>query len=816
MLQFFREYQRYIFIFITAIIVISFSFFGTYQTIEMAPPTDKVAFVAVNGQKVHASEVEAMAVFLGTDATFKRNTAGVWGSNFLNDGVLTKDFLITGLAEQLAAQYPDVLKGELESRLKREKRASFYTHPKAKFISAEGVWNYFAPDIKSGLEDLRQVEAPESPEGFKARVNLFLAEQQFPAALLNQILRYQEQQYPWLGADPNLQRLDLSLFGYHTIEDWFGQRFVRLAAQFIINSAIIAQQKGYDVSLHEALADLIHNAEVSYAELSSQVNLGITSPRQYMNEQLRRAGLDELSAAKIWQQVLLFRRLFDGVGTAIFVDPLMFQQYTDFALDTVEGQLYELPENLRLQDFRALQKLEAYLNAVGDKSTRKSLLDIPTAFLAVNEVQKTDPDLDQKRYLVELAETSKKALQARVGVKEMWSWQTDQAHWELLKKEFPELGIKKGTDSSERFAALESLDPTTRSRVDEFTRSAIVDQHPEWVTQALESAKKDNIVLNIRLNGGSFPIRGVTDRQAFVALLDSAPLGIGGNATPVQEKLNRYSADGQYFYSITVLDRSPNWEVLTFAEAASDDTLNKKVLAQLEPFYVKVRNSDPAKYRQGETGWKPLSEVQDLVAADYYKDLLNAIEKDYRTNLPKGQETVTIGTNGAAAYRFLSYVRQARERIMKNSNATSDLVASPHQQEQLGKLPPSQPLADQWKLNQRAYSLRHSDDSADKSRELLFTLKPDQWTDVNAQPNGDVWFFQLASRSPAPGGVIAGQAMSRAVAQLGGDGERLLMYEVLDVIRQKQAISLSYLDRVEVEGQRSAGGDVHEDTQGGE
>ncbi len=64
-------------------------------------------------------------------------------------------------------------------------------------------------------------------------------------------------------------------------------------------------------------------------------------------------------------------------------------------------------------------------------------------------------------------------------------------------------------------------------------------------------------------------------------------------------------------------------EVLTFEEASKDDTLNKYVLAAMEPFYEKMRSSDAEKYRKGD-GWKALSDVQDLVAAEYYKDLIAA------------------------------------------------------------------------------------------------------------------------------------------------------------------------------------------------
>jgi len=57
------------------------------------------------------------------------------------------------------------------------------------------------------------------------------------------------------------------LFGYHTAEDWFGPRFVKLVSEFVINSAKIAEQRGYKVSKEETLVDLMRNVETSFQQI---------------------------------------------------------------------------------------------------------------------------------------------------------------------------------------------------------------------------------------------------------------------------------------------------------------------------------------------------------------------------------------------------------------------------------------------------------------------------------------------------------------------------------------------------------------------
>ena len=98
MLQLFRNYQKYIYLVVTVVIIISFSFFGTYSTMNTGPQREAmIVFTAIDGQGVSRKEVEALAQFLATDAEDKLMVGGGWGPNFFNDGVIKNDFLKTGL-----------------------------------------------------------------------------------------------------------------------------------------------------------------------------------------------------------------------------------------------------------------------------------------------------------------------------------------------------------------------------------------------------------------------------------------------------------------------------------------------------------------------------------------------------------------------------------------------------------------------------------------------------------------------------------------------------------------------------------------------
>ena len=61
MLQFLRKYQRFFFLIITVVIVISFSFFGSYSNTDMGTYRDEEAFQAESLESIKALRSESAA-----------------------------------------------------------------------------------------------------------------------------------------------------------------------------------------------------------------------------------------------------------------------------------------------------------------------------------------------------------------------------------------------------------------------------------------------------------------------------------------------------------------------------------------------------------------------------------------------------------------------------------------------------------------------------------------------------------------------------------------------------------------------------------
>lgn len=802
MLDFFRRHQRYFFIVITIVIVISFSFFGTYSSLSDSPFREQIAFKTVDGTVVTRHELDEMATFIGTDASDKLLFGGMWGPNFLNDGVISKNFLETGLGIILATSYPQDIQPDLLARLDKEKRYSLYTHPQAGFIGIEAAWNYFAPAMTTYYNALRTTQDPTSPQAMQARVALFLMEKQFPQHTLRQVLRYQEKQYNWVTPDRNLDRADLSLFGYHTLEDWFGPRFVRLVSEFIINSATIAEQKGYQVTKADALADLIRNAELSFQQNAGSPNLGVATSHEYFNEQLRRLGMDQNGAANVWRQVMLFRLLFQDMGSSVFVDPYTFQKIDSYALESVEGELYRLPKEVRLADFKSLQKFESYLDAVAKRSEEdKTNLVLPTTFLTAAQVAQKTPELVQKRYRLEITQANKKTLEGHVGVKDSWNWEVSDKGWEQLKKEFPELALKKGATREERFASLDSLDDKTRGRVDAFSRTAIVNEHPEWLTKALADATVMSVTVGLHEKGGHPLFVGLKDTKSLMQLLDAAPLAsqnaaeIKPAAKDAAEKLSNYTANQTIYYQIKVIDRAAQPEVLTYAEADQDGVLDDLLDKQLEASYAKIRETDPKTFQKADQSWKAFADVKDAVAERNFSKVLTAIRTNYSAAIAPEKAPEQMIPDFAATLRFYPYVKEMKAKLQKDPAQVALLTREPATVKEEA-LTASSSLADQWKLERAPYQTSRS--SADTALDHLnvFTLSAGEWTKVNTPANGDINFFHVAKKSNSMTEKTVANSVSQARRMLSDDVQQRLMRHLLQTIQEKGAISLDYLKQV--------------------
>ncbi|MCB1106859.1 MAG: hypothetical protein KDK76_02040 [Chlamydiia bacterium] len=794
MLDFFRKYQRYFFVVIAVVIVISFSFFGTHSTVNAPQKIEDTCIGhTIDGSKMMKSDVDKMVRFLGSDRNDIALTEKGMMPNFFNDGVIRKDLLGTGVAALLVTHYFDELKDELQERMAHHKEFRPYRHPSAPFISVENLWAQVLPSQKLNLDKFLKEMTEMNPDTFSLLVNLYLGETAFPPGILREYLTFQERHYSWIQPDPILQRANLNVFQCRSLEEWFGSRFIHLSAQFILNASLIAKEKGYEVSYEEARVDLIRNG---YEAIQTQMRKESVSQEEIASlwqKQLYTLEMNEKEMVHTWQKVMLFRRLFEDVGGAVFVDPHVYQTFYGFASKAANVTLYHLPEAIDLRDFASLMKLELYLDQVA--SHRKEKLPLPREFVSIEELEKKCPELVEERFLVEVAEVKKDEVALGVSIKEMWEWQLEKENYVLLEKEFPQLALKKGEDAEGYFAALEGIEPSLRDKIDRFSRGKIVEKHPEWIRDALNQKHMNIREVSFSPNGKSLPFEGVESGEKLAKLfsetilkgeLDSDP-----RAIKAKDQLEQFTDDQETYYRFHVIDRDLKKSALTFAEANERGILDTLLQKHLEASYPKVRVNSPAIFKTEDNEWKPLSEVKNEVGRLVYSDLLSAIEKEIvQLGVALPEDRYERLDEFYPKYRLFPYVRVAEKEIRCLGEGSSFLMKGGAKEEG-GKLKKKEELSSQWLLVKEDLVFKNHEKSSWFNSEI-FSMVEKSWSEVAHRGNNQLSFFQLQEKI-APDENFAAQ-MKQGQAILSKEAEQFLMTDLIDRIQKQGAITFKHVN----------------------
>ncbi len=697
MLQFFRKHQKIFFVFVTFIIVISFVFFGTFSSLMTQPDQTPVAVgQTLDGAEINERDVHAVMMFLQTGVVDEGRS------------LLEEELFESGLALKLAEKSFMTLQEPFNMAYRKIRYFQPYAHPQASFVGAASVWERFAPEINSLLDQIRKGPETCGPAEVALLIKLYNAQLRFSPELLRQLVYYQQQQYSWIQQDPALGQIDLSIAGLQKMEDWFGNAFVQEASRALMNAGILAEQKGYGVAKDEALTELVKGAERAF---SGRPNAPVGRDCFYM--QLRYLGVEENRAIFLWQKLSAFNRMLQEVGSAVFIDPLSIKDYVGYAHQEVKVRLFSLPEELVLKDFRSLLKLERYLDAVAPQHRPR---DLPTEFVSVQEVEKKSPQLVQKRFQVEIAEVDAAALSARMSLKQTWDWELVEAHFARLAEEFPILRTKPAKTSEERYAALEGLDGTMRLKVDEWSRLQLIAEHPEWVDDALQKAHRREQELVIHLEGGTLPFAGATDASAVINLLQQG------------SDLGKISFDQHTFYSVHVIGAGEK-EIVPFAQAASDGTLDRLVDQSLEASYPAISKKGLLKRSDGTPA--PFEESKDRLAALVYADKLGGLTPE---EAPK------------------SWLVTFEERVRQQLIAGATLASSP------------------WSLVESEEVWNRTD----ARYPLTQTMALQSWS--QPQENG---FFQLLEKRE---GTPSTEQIEQAQAVLGARAKEKLVAQLFDAV----------------------------------
>lgn len=743
MIIFIRKHQRLFFGFIAAVVICSMLFFGTFSVLSNDPtPVDPVIGQTLDGASFRLSEVKAIARFIQADREDKV-------PNLCNDGIVRHDLFETGLAHLLAADYLDPLKKGLETRLDRAKKFRTYAHPQIAGLTAQAVWERFLPSMNHDLALLQQ-HSEANLKAFSLFVELYAHQKKFSPDTLRHILQMQERQYG-IAPDFKLNQGDLALFGFHSLNDWFGSDFLDLSAQFILNGASLAEQKGYRVSLEEAKGSLTVIFEDS---LRKQSQLGVkTLPS--LTQHLRSLGFDLNKAAAVWRKILLFRRYFQGISQAAFIDRLPFTDFASYAKETAVVDLYRWPSALRLKNFNDLIEFQVYLSAISLPS--KDPLALPSAVLPQETVESRFPELVPALYKAKIGELSLQEAALIAPIKEVWDWECEEKNWQKLQARFP--FINSAATRREQFQILGALSPKNRQEVDSFARISLLQDHPEWISAALNSVPlRDR---TIALAEGLAPLPHVDKIENFSELLLQASNG----DERAELTLLSYSDDGKTAYRLEEIKALPR-AILTFSEAKERGILTHLADRILEAQYLKIRGSSPERFQDKQGNWKSFYDVKETVAKLFFSPVLKAI-----SSLEKKEWT----GEDYAVYRLLAPAQIALEDLKKNGDCSQWLQTE------------GDPLIQQFKLERKKTEIQRTGQE-EWMKNLSFMMIPNEWSPIQVPPSGEISFFYLSQKRLPEAPILEQIAFGQEL--IGADAERYVAERVLKSIKTKKSIVL--------------------------
>lgn len=684
MISFFRKYQKFFFFIIAIVIIVTFVFFGTYSTLNKEKaPVDKKVSSALDGTDIKQSQINALNYFLSLDSSQlfqgdkNQNFVNVFNTGFLND-----EFFDTGLMQLLINNYWDDFKEEFAQRLERIKSAKFYSHPAAPFISAKEVWKRFAPEKLKLIEEIQKTEVVDIVF-VKKLIKLYQSEQQFSSYQLKNILFYLQNQYSSIPMDEGMYYNDMSLFGFKSLSDWFSQECLDLMSQYILNVACVAKTKGYKVSYEEAYGDLLQNVKDKYKQESSK-EMSLQEAKGLLDRYFTLVGVNKNTSIKIWENVLLFKKYFSTISDSIIVDKSSFEEMADLVFQKVDVEQYVLPQSLKLNSFKDLMKLSFYIKTIGDYSNTDGVLQLPSNYLSLQQLEKKCPQLTCQKYLVKLVHANIDEVGVQIGEKDLWQWQTKDYNWNKLQNKFP--AIKPAATAEERFVVLENLDRPLRIKVDAYSRKEMSSTNIEYVKEFLQNAKPQEVTLKRFFQSSKNPYKGLSEK--IFSYLDK--LSFEEDSTEKQkeilEKLSFYTEDQNNYFSVELLEKDKGKNIVEFIEAKKEGILDELLDNYLKEKYSTLASEYPAKFLNENGNKKELYSVYNEVGRYVFNDLLKALDDEYIKNNNKPD-----WKKGQASFDF--YVAMMQKMHLENNR--KELLENQEIMNEKGA------LFDQWILNMK-------------------------------------------------------------------------------------------------------------------
>lgn len=716
MLQFFRRYQRFFFLIITIVIVISFTFFGVFPKIGYSQPSHVKEPLAFPHESIDETDFQNLHALVTTHDGGDSVLSDVLGPHALKETFFSDQFLSTHIIDKIGKTFQDVIAQELLKKHENEKQYVPYQHMQVPDLQADKMWQYFYPQLWNHYHVYTESNTDSIQELLPKKVDLFLSESEFPSYLQWQLLQMQQNELKGINPDPYFTPRRLNLFGYNNLEDWFGKPLLELCTHFIWQVSETALQQGYQVSSYEAERELLDQNHQQYQQLSQLVGDSLPSETEFLDYKLSKIGIEKKDAIKAYKRLIVFKRYVDELEKGMLISPLISKRYGQFASDQLHLVRYQLPVLQDCQNFEDCKLLQVYLHAIAKTPfVGKDAFELPKKIRPIAEIEKEFPELIYQNFELEIAHVNQETLALKIPLKEIWDFETDSENFAKLQQVVPILTLANENKTPQEI--LDNLSSKQRLEVDQQARKFIMESKQEWVKEALDQATPEVEIVKVSKKGTKWPIKGLPYKQVATFLKT-----LKGESTNLD--LNFLSFNQKDVYRIRVVSIGEPQQVLSFREAKQLKVLDSILDRKLETYYHHmVAERDPA-ILDSKGLIKPFLEMKLVVSNRFFEPLQEAV-----VNLIPHQSSELL--DSMISYRFSPYLEQELQHLTQ-TNTISHEDWDPL-------------LREMFELQQEEVYVARKD--ATNSLLELFNLKAGEFSQLRLDEQGHLSFYQLHEKS---------------------------------------------------------------------
>lgn len=649
MITFLQKYQRAMTVAITVCVVSTFVFFGTSRAFlshESEAQNDVVC--TCNGIDITRRQMKFRSFFLGSEITDTQDPKLAWAA-LLNPGFVSELIIETGLAEELI-QRDAISQAWIRGKYAKESVWSGYRHPQMGYLNFSNMISQLSPPFQHTLKQYQQTEPKDV---VVEKLNLWKQARKTPFHVMRTLIRYQEKSAGIESAGGPASRL-LQPFGYQSLQEWFGPRFIYLCTQVISQGAKEAEKLGYTLSNNMAEKLLDEKISELWQEYKkSQPDLTFIQFRQQLLVQM---GVELPELIALWRDCSLFEKLCYHEGGRFLVDTVTCNRMASFLSDRVEVDTYELTQDFHLNSLRDMCQLQLYWQMTCGSSLTE--LEVPLAMRSVDELLRTAPELMAYSVKLNVRSLSLDALRTSIGIRGLLQWQAKDLLWPLLLEQSKELcDVEKAqmpSSAAERMQCLLSLSSSQRETLDRISIRWLVEHEPSYFQDYLQSQTPTEQTYRLPLADTRQPLEGIASARELIEKLQKQTL------------LCPYTQDGQTIYSIE-LKSEVQEQLLGFGEVKTSGILDGLLTKRLESHYETMKISRSASiFKDGKV--QPFKTVQDYVMVDLFQNLLVGLQHQMAKNTTSKVEMKIQDPRAAAelvSWRFWNYMKSSLEKIQK-------------------------------------------------------------------------------------------------------------------------------------------------------